>query len=327
MAGPAPSVAVNRTLDIGRSFEQFDLEASHAGFIGLRVFPHINVKIQAAAYGRIKLDSLLRGGDTKRGTRGTYNRGSWDFDTDSYATKENGWEEPVDIRNSIIYKNFFDAEMIAAKKARDVVMRNYEKRIAAKVFDTTVWTGATLTKALANKWSDAVNGTPQNDVNNAIQNIYNNSGILANAVVMDWTVYKALQLSAQIQSLIKFAGLDDPKDITTKMLAAVFDVEQVIVAGGRYNSANEGQTTVLTNVWDKTMVMVCRVASTSGDTADIVEPCVGRTIHFAEDGSDIGGVMESYYEDQSRAEIIRCRMDTDEKVTYSAAGFLLTNVQ
>lgn len=105
---PSPSVAISRTLDIGRSFEQFDLEASQNGFIGLKMFPPVNVGIQAAAYGRIKLDSLLRGGDTKRGPRGSYSRGSWDFDDDTYATKEHGWEEPVDQRNAKIYKNFFE---------------------------------------------------------------------------------------------------------------------------------------------------------------------------------------------------------------------------
>lgn len=327
MANPAPIVAVNRTLDIGNSFEQFDLESSQKGFIALKVFPHINVQIQAASYGRIKLDSLLRGGDTRRTSRGGYNRGSWDFDTDSYACNENGWEEPVDKRNATIYKNFFDAEMVSAKKSRDVVLRNYEKRVATKVMDTTVWTGASLTTAVTNHWSDATNGTPQNDVNAAVQKVYANSGLLANALVIDWSTYKALQLSSQIQSLIKYSGKDDPKNITLDAMAAVFDIEYVLVAGARYNSANENATAVLTAAWSKTMAMVCRIATTSGDTADIVEPCIGRTMHYAEDGSDIGGVVESYWEEQSRSTIIRTRMDTDEKVTYKEAGHLLTNIQ
>lgn len=325
---PAPTTAaVNRTLDIGNSFEQFDLDASRNGFIGLKVFPHLNVGIVAASYGRIKLEELLKNGDTMRGPRGNYNRGNWNFDTDSYACKENGWEESVDQRSMNIYKNFFDAEKVAAKKARDIVLRNYEKRVAAKVNDTALWTGASLTTTVSNRWSDATNATPQNDVNAAVRKVYDNSGLRANALIIDWSTYKYLQLSAQIQALIKYSGVDDPKNINEKILASVFDLDHVFVAGARYNSANEGQTRSLSAAWDKTMAMVCRVAQTSGDAADIVEPCIGRTLHYAEDGSDIGGVVESYYEEQSRAQIIRCRMDTDEKVTYKEAGHLLTNIQ
>jgi hypothetical protein len=332
------TTAINRTLDIGRSFEQFDLEASWQGFIGLKVLPHINVQIQAASFGEITLGSMLRDGDTTRGNRGNYNRGNWDFGDTPYVCVEHGWEEPVDRRMAAIYKNFFDAEMISAKKARDAVLRAYEKRVAAAIFSTATWTqqgslATALTTAgalgapVANKWSSVANATPQADVNQGCQIVYNNSGIRPNALVVDWTTYKCLQLVAAVQNLIKYDGMDDPKSITPNMLAALFDLEYVLIAGGRFNSAQEGQTASLSSIWANSMAWLGRIASTSGDAADITEPCVGRTIHYAEDGSDIGGVVESYYEEQSRAQIIRCRMDTAELVIYPQVGFLFTNIQ
>jgi hypothetical protein len=68
--------------------------------------------------------------------------------------------------------------------------------------------------------------------------------------------------------------------------------------------------------------MVCRIATSN----DMREPCIGRTFHWSEDGSLIGGAIEEYWEEQSRSNIIRVRHDTDEVIMYPQAGHLLSNV-
>jgi hypothetical protein len=68
--------------------------------------------------------------------------------------------------------------------------------------------------------------------------------------------------------------------------------------------------------------MLARVAR----TADLREPCLGRTIHWGEDGSQIGGLFESYYSDERRSNIVRCRHDVDEKIIYAEAADLLSNI-
>jgi hypothetical protein len=56
------------------------------------------------------------------------------------------------------------------------------------------------------------------------------------------------------------------------------------------------------------------------------EPCIGRTFHWSEDGSQVGGAVEEYYSDEVRADIIRVRHDTDEVIMYPQAGHLLSNI-
>jgi hypothetical protein len=60
-------------------------------------------------------------------------------------------------------------------------------------------------------------------------------------MVLPWKDYKNLRNCAQIIDKIKYSGRDDPKNVTAQMLAAIFDIEQVLVADAQYNSANEGQ--------------------------------------------------------------------------------------
>jgi hypothetical protein len=65
--------------------------------------------------------------------------------------------------------------------------------------------------------------------------------------------------------------------------------------------------------------MVCRVATGN----DFREPCIGRTFHWAGDGSSIDGAIESYRDEVVRSNIIRVRHDVDEVVLYAQAGHLL----
>jgi hypothetical protein len=106
------------------------------------------------------------------------------------------------------------------------------------------------------------------------------------------------------------------------MLARVFDLEYVIVAGTSRNSAKEGQTATPVQIWSSEYAMVAKIAT----SADMREPCIGRTFHWAQDGSSIGGTVESYREEAIRGDVIRVRHDVDEVILYPEAGHLLSNV-
>jgi hypothetical protein len=59
---------------------------------------------------------------------------------------------------------------------------------------------------------------------------------------------------------------------------------------------------------------------------DIRTPCVARTFHWSEDGSQIGGTVETYYDDPRRSNIVRVRHQVDELVLYPETGHLISNV-
>ena len=318
---PHPSTALSRP-DLGGSLMEFDNEANRAGFIGLRVFPVFESARQNAEFGKFKIESLLQERDTTRAAGAGYARQQNQFTTDNFATREHGAEEPVDDRESKIYATYFDAEMVAARRARDVVLRNLEKRVKAKVQDTATWTGAALTTAVGTPWTMIATSTPITDVRGAVIKVYQNSGMLANRVVLSWEIYQKLLDNTQILDRIKSWGGDDPLQVNKQTLARAFDVEEVVVGGGVFNSANEGQAASLSGIWANSSVMVCRVATGN----DLKEPCIGRTIHWGEDGSSIGAAMESYRDESIRGDVVRARMDTDEKRLFTQAGHLLTNI-
>jgi hypothetical protein len=324
MASPTSSLATLRP-DLA-TFSEFDLAMDRQGFIAQRVAPVINVASQAGSFGKIPVEQLLQTRTTNRAPGSGYARGNWQFGTATYACEEHGAEEPIDDREAKMYANYFDAEQISAARAYDAVLRNAEIRMAALIFSAT-WSGggATLTTGIADEWDDYSNAIPITDVEAAVRKVWSNSGMWPNALIINRHVFRNLRQCEQVIERINSEGAGfatRAADVTPAQLAAVFDLDYIIVNGGAKNTAKEGQNVVFDKLWSDEYAMVCRVATTS----DPREPCIARTFHWAEDGSSIGGTVESYREESKRSDIIRVRHDVDEIVMYTEMGHLLSNV-
>lgn len=316
MAGPSTSLATLRP-DIAASFMQFDLEASRAGFIGLQVAPVFESALAADSPGKLKLAALLREEETRR-QGGSYGRGKWEFDSYSFTTKEHGWEEPVDDRQRNLYRNYFDLEVIAAQRARDVVIRNHERRVKALM-------ASTYTAAAGTAWTTWSSSSPVTNVEVGSETFRARTGYYPNAIVMTMKAFRNCRNTAQVIDRVAAQGSGEKilaENINREMLARVFDLKYVLVAGGQRNSANEKQTPVLASIWDDTKAYLIRVPETN----DVQEPHFARTFHWAADGSQIGGVMETYRDETVRGDIVRCRMDTDEVVMYAEMCQEITGV-
>jgi hypothetical protein len=323
MPSPTSSLATLRP-DLA-TFLEFDLESEKSGYISTQVMPVQNVVSQSGSFGKIPIEQLLQQRETRRAPGAGYARGNFTFGTATYATEEHGAEEPVDDREAKMYAEYFDAEQVSTMRAFSAVLRNAEERTADAIFNTTTWTGSSLTTALTHEWDDATNAVPLTDVEAAVQKIYDNSGLWANALVINRKVFRNLRNCDQVIELIQSAGAGDAtkaSDVTVQMLAQAFDLPFIIVAGTSKNSANEGQAATPTQIWSGEYAMICKVAT----GMDMREPCIGRTFHWSDDGSNIGGTVESYRDEVIRGNVIRVRHDVDEVVLYPQAGHLLSNV-
>jgi len=324
MPSPSSSLATLRP-DLAQSFEEFDLSMNAQGYIAQIVAPIVEVKSASGNFGRIPIDQLLQSPDTARAPGSGYNRGRWSFTPDTFATKEHGWEEPVDDNEAEMYANYFNAEVISSNRAIGIVQRDLEQRVANMFFNTTTFTGSSLTTAVGTAWSAVASATPVTDVEAAVQKVFTNSGLWPNCLIINRKVFRNLRRCTQITDLLKYGGFVDVRAgaITPAILSEVFDL-QVIVAGSVKNSANEGATAVPAQIWSDSYAMVASL-DLSGSN-DIRRPTVARIFHWGEDGSTIGGTVESYRDESKRSDIIRVRNQTDEKLLYKQAGHLLSNI-
>lgn len=322
MPAPSSSLATLRP-DLGGSLEEFSTAMDRLAFIGLRVLPVFETARQAGVFGKIPIEQLLANRDTERAPGSGYNRGQFQFTTDSYACEEHGAEEPVDDRESRMYADYFDAELVSTERARDVVLRNHERRVADAVFNATTFTSQTT--SIVEEWDDYDSAVPIDDVETAVRAVWARCGLWPNSLIINRTVFRNLRQCEQIIDRIASSGAGMPTraaDITAAQLAAVFDLQNIIIAGGAYNASTEGQDVSISSIWSNEYAMVARIVTSN----DIREPGLGRTFHWGEDGSQIGGTIESYRDETVRGDVIRCRHDVDEKLLVTEAAQLLDNV-
>lgn len=317
-----PSTAIQRP-DLGLALEEFDLAMSRMGFIGQKVFPVLDVQLVTANFSRVTLQNLLRANiDLGRAPRAKYPRGNGQFTQDNYACKEYGYEEEVDDNESRMYAYTIDSEMIASQVAQDTLLRAYEKRVAVKLTDPAVFTG-NYTIPCNLSWKQYSSATPVKDGKNAIVQIYDNFGIRPNVAVIPWVDFMNLTECSDIIDRIKYSGRDDPKSVTPQMIAALWDIEQVLVPDAVQNMGKDGDATAtLSPVWAGGTGGFYKVAK----TRNLKEPCIGRTFNWTGDGGSITGAVEEYREEASRGNVYRVRHQTDEKLLNVQMGCLLTGI-
>lgn len=323
-----PTSAITR-MDLGLTSEEFNLAASRLGFIGPKVFPVVQVGLQAATFPKRTVEQLLKTSDTLRAPRAGYATTEGDFSTESYATEDHGLEGTLDDREVAIYRDVIDAEMGVVNSTIDGVLRKYEIDVAAATFNTAVWTGSSLATAITNEWDDSANAVPITDVDAAREKIVTGSGQEPNALIINRLVMRNLRNCAQIIDRIKYVMGTLPAEITPAMLAAAFDLKYVIVAGAVKNAANDAQTRSISRIWSNEYAMVAKVAETN----DLLEPCIGRT--FVWDGNGGGGpgsaeelayLVEERRNPNDTGTIYRCRNDRGIKRLYPVMGHLLSNI-
>ena len=322
MVSPRPSSTLaSLRPDLKDALLEFDLFMNQEKMIGLQVMPVIETQMQAGSFPKIKKASLLANAETARASGGSYNQIGFEFEDDTFVTKENGLMMPIDERKKSMYDQF-GLETMYAGIVRDVVLRNMEKRIADKVFDSSTFTPTAVT----NEWDDEDNATPIDDVEARVQTLMDR-GVYPNALIISEKVFRNLRNCQQIIDRIASAGAGSatkPTDITRAMLAQCFDLEKIIVGGAMTRTSADGAaTTTLAPIWSGEYAAVCRVAN-PGDP--VSNPCIGRVFHWGGDGSSIDGTYETWWDEDVRSNKIRYRMETQERILYSDCVELLSNI-
>lgn len=300
--------------DLAGSFAEAKLDFRP---IGIEMLTPTPVPKERGNFGVIPIEALLQRADTRRKARSGYNRTDWELDQDSYDCKENGHEEVVDDSERVNYADIYDYEKVLAMRGRRILAQEQEIRIKDLLHNTTTFPLSGNTGLdTSTVWATVASATPIADVNAAHNGIRARCGMKGNFLQINLKTHRYLSRTAEILDVLKYTkapvGL-----LPTEELAAVFGVDEVIVADMMYNSAKQGQAASLSEIWSDSYAFV----GVKARTADIAETCLGRTFVQETDGGLL--TVESYRDETKRADVLRTRQKSHEKVIYTACGFLL----
>lgn len=303
-------------IEVGRALMEYMLMPSD--FIGTRVLPIFNSVKKTANYPKITRESLNQAVDAKRAAGSNYNRSGIKAEDGTFACEEYGLEDALDDSQRALYASDFDAEFAIGRGVAYKLQIEQEKRIATEVFNTALFTGASLyTDNSGTPWDAAGTGVIA-QVDAAKEKVRLNTGMRANSVVMSETNFIRLKANTEIRAAIQYTARTDEETIRNA-IADLFGVSQVLIAGSVKNSANSGQTFSGSDIWSDDYVMVAKLAMNG---QDLMEPGLGRSFLWTEDSPE-NVVAEMYRDDKVRSDILRVRQHVDEVIVDKYFGHLM----
>ena len=304
--------------ELGVLAYEYSLGAAQQGFIGRPVLPVFETDLRAAQYPMIPAEAILEMQDTARAPRAAYARGDYSFESAEYYCREYGWEEPLDDTEAMLYRRYFDAEVVAVQRATLMILRNEEKRVV----EATINNAGLPNGAVAKAWSSYADADPLADINKAKDHFRFSVGLQPNALVLDMDILRHISMCDAVMDRIKYSNPNALRgELTIEQLKAYFGVANILVSNAVYNSGPKGGDLKVETLWPRNKVML---ACLSSGGPDLREPCLGRTFVWSEDSGLL--TTESYREEQTRGTIYRVRQNTDERLQFVGAGYVLTGV-
>jgi hypothetical protein len=215
-------------------------------YIAGRVFPTVPVEKQSDLYYIYDKNDWFRDEAAVRGPAQESAGGGYNVSNDSYSCLEYAFHHDIPWQDLSNADEGIDLERDATEFVTQRLLLRRERQWAANYFTTSKWgtdiAGVSSSPSAGTSvihWSDYTNGTPVDDVDAARRAIKVATGMTPNRMVLGYDVFNKLKRHPTVRDYYKYVSADV---ITPQMLAAVFEIEQVMVAGAVYATNVEGET-------------------------------------------------------------------------------------
>lgn len=249
---PQPNV---ESLIVAGPLQGVSIAYRNRSYIGDRVFPIIDNVSREAKIARYLKGAWFRDEADIRGPGSRAKRGGYPVDYLDISTKEYAFAKEVtdEDRDAVTESGAppLSPDQDAIEFATDKVDLKKERRIASTVL-TGTWSGVAAGEDAAGLWApnDATN-TLIADISTRIETIRSSTGLRPNVLVLDFGTYNKIK---QLDALLDRIKYTQRGVLTAEMIAAIFDLEEVLLGEAIYSTAKEtkaGTEFTAVNVWEK----------------------------------------------------------------------------
>ena len=282
-------------------------------YVAEKLFPTIPVAKESGKFFTLDATkSLFRRVDTLRAPRARARLVDWATATDTYTAEEHAAAAQVDDRERANATNPIEPDAAATEAATEAVLLGREKAVADLATTTGNYPAANvLALGAADGWDDAA-GDPVEDVLLVAEAIRANIGRWPNTVILPAAVLAKARLNPKIIDRIKYTVKQDAV-IGTDLLAAMWGIQNVHVASSVENTAAEGATATMSDIWGKS-VIVAYVTPT---------PRI-RTLSFGYVFQVGTRQTKRWREESESSDYVQTYEVRDEKIVASGAGGIIT---
>ena len=290
-------------------------------FIASKLFPSVNVSHLSNKFHVFTKDNWLRSEAGLRATGAPTRGANFTMSQDTYSCKQYGVHTSLDDYTVANADAGVDLLTSATQYVTEKLLQKRDEVFAAAAFTTGVWTGGSSNDITpGNLWSTA-NGTPIKDIADQQSAIESKTGRKPRHLVLGKDVYAALKDSDDILDRVKYS---ERGIVTTDLLAAIFDVDEVIVASSISNTAAQGATASYAPIFDPKDALLMYKPANPG----LMTPSAGYMFSFTGvAGADqFEGLRTLRYRmDHNHSEIVETLAAFDFKVTGADLGVFFNN--
>ena len=199
----------------------------------------------------------------------------------------------------------------------DKMLNRYEYDTAATLFNTSTFSGYTSALSGNNRWDVYGTSDPLADAETAKELVRAAVGIYPNTAIMGATVFSKLRNHPDVLARIVGGSTSaTPAQVTRENLAILLGVDKVLVGSAIYNSAPEGATDSMADIWGK----FCLFAYINPRPSKL-SASLGYTFY----DPNFEGVREKY-KDEERAQWVEVSKKYIGKLTSVASAYLYSTV-
>jgi hypothetical protein len=201
--------------------------------------------------------------------------------------------------------------------------------IASAIMGTSIWSvdvvgaGSTTLGTQYIYWSTTATSKPISDVADISMRVQKNCGMKPNVGICGAAVWSTLVNHPDITDRLKYTSKES---ITTDMVAALFNLDKLIVSGMVHNSAVEGQTASNAYLTDEHDFGLFYFPKSPGRRT------LSAAYVFAFDGADGGGDykqgvrVSEWFDDATNSDFVQNDLYIDVKVTAAGAGAFINEI-
>ena len=278
-------------------------------FVAGQVFPNVPSAFASNKYYVYTQADFFRSDAILRMPGSEAPAATFSLSTSSYYCQDYAVRMDIDDMQRANADPAVDLERGAVTRVTMDLLIKRENDWATSFFKTSVWQNDTTPSVL---W-DNVNSTPIEDVRARKLVIAQNTGYQANTLVLGPNVYMKLVDHPDIIDRVKYTQRGV---ITPDILAAVFDVERVLILWATNTSSADGAASPTYSFIAGKNALLCYTPSAPG----LMVPAAGYTFTWSDFGTPNGPTIFRYRREPIRSDTVEAHWAFDAKVIGKPLG-------
>jgi len=229
---------------INKPLTNISIKYRNTEFIEADIFPSIPVDKESNTYFVHTADFRIP--ETERANGSPANQITWGLSTSTYSLKEHALKDIITDRDRKNYDAPISADAERTEILTDKLELRKEQQAAAIIFTTTTWSNNTTYTATATQSWKTSTVYPIKDILSATSVIRKSSAKSPNTMILGSDAFDTVKENANVYGRIQYV---ERALVSEKILAAIFDVDRVLVGRTIYDTNYEGLSESTAYLW------------------------------------------------------------------------------